>query len=58
MKSRLPIALASTFFLHLLGVGIDMAVLAEVAREVLDVFGGTIGKASVVTVILLVRASH
>ena len=35
-----------------------MAILAEVAREVLDVLGRTTRKTSVVTVILLVRAGH
>ncbi len=54
----LPIAFTSTFFLHFLGVGIDMTVLAEVARKMLDIFGSTVGETGVVTIILLVGAGH
>lgn len=35
-----------------------MAVLGEIAGQVLDVFSGAIRQAGVITVILLVRASH
>ena len=35
-----------------------MSVLSKVAREVLDLVGGAISKASVVTIVLLVGTSH
>ena len=54
----LPIALASAFFLHFLWVGIDVPVLGEVTREVLDVIGCAICQTCVVTIVLLVGASH
>jgi len=53
-----PVASSSTFLLDLFGVGIDVTVLGEVAGKVLFSGSGAIGKANVVTVILLVGASH
>ena len=57
-KLDLPIAFASTFFLHLLGVGINMAILGKVTGEMLVFVGCTIGKGGMLTVVLLVRAGH
>lgn len=54
----MPIAFASTFLLHFLGVSVDVPGLAEIAREVLDVVCSAVGKAGVVTVVLLVGTSH
>lgn len=52
--SSLPVALASTLLLHFLGIGVDMAALGEVAREVLNVIGGAVGEAGMVTVVVFV----
>lgn len=54
----LPAALASTVLLGLLGVGVGVAGLGEVAGEMLGGVGGTIGEAGVVTVVELVRLAH
>ena len=58
MEWSLPITLASTLLLHFLRIGINVSILAEVAGQVLNFFSGAVGEASVVTVVLLVRASH
>ena len=54
----LPIAFASTFLLHLLRVGVDMARLGKVAREMLRILSSAVSEAGMVTVVLLVGASH
>ena len=54
----LPITFTSTFLLHLLWVGVNVTRLGEVARKVLGFIGSAIRQASMVTVILLVGASH
>ena len=53
-----PVALSTSFLLHLLGVGTFMARLGKVARKVL--FNGCCASsnASMVTVVLLDGASH
>ena len=53
-----PVALAATVLLDLLGVGIGIAMLGEEARKILCGRGGTVGEALVVAVIGLVGASH
>jgi hypothetical protein len=53
-----PVAFTTALFLHFLRVSVDMARFGEVAREMLFRSGGPIGKASVVTVVELVGASH
>ena len=53
-----PVALATALLLDLLGVGIDVAGLGKVTREVLLRLGGAVGEAGVVTIVLLVGASH
>jgi len=55
---RAPIAFASTLLLHLLWVGINVSRFGEIARKMLDVVGGAVSQASVVTIILLVRTGH
>ena len=57
-RENLPAALASTVLFGLLGVGVDMARLGEVAGEVLDRQGSTVSEAGVVTIIVFVRLSH
>lgn len=55
---NLPAAFAGTILLGLLGVGVDVAGLGEVAREVLGGQGGAVSEAGVVTIIVLVRLAH
>lgn len=57
-EQSLPITFASTLLLHFLWVGVDVTRLGEVAREVLGLFGSAISETSMITVILLVGASH
>lgn len=57
-KWSLPIAFASAFFLHLVRIGVDVAILGEETRKVLGVVGSTVSETSMVTVVLLVGASH
>jgi hypothetical protein len=54
----IPVASSSALLLHFLWVGVDMARLGKVTREMLFGGGSPIGKTSVVTVVLLVGASH
>lgn len=54
----IPVASAATILLCLLWIGVDVALLGEESGEVLFGMGGTVGKASVVSVIELVRTSH
>lgn len=54
----LPVALARAVLFDLLGVGVEGAVLGEVARQMLLVGSSTVGQAGVVAVVELVRASH
>ena len=54
----LPIAFTTPFLLDLLRVGVDVTAFGEVAWEMLLRLGGTIGEAVVVTIVLLMRASH
>ena len=44
-----PVALARALLLDVLGVGVDVATLGEVAREMLFGAGGAIGEADVIT---------
>lgn len=57
-RRDLPVALATTVLLGLVGVFVDMARLGEVARKVLVRVSGAIGQASMVAVSVLVGASH
>ena len=54
----LPVAFATSFLLDLLGISVDVSVLGEIAREMLDLIGSAVSKASVVTIVLLMGASH
>ena len=49
----LPVTLATTVFLGLLRVGIDVARLGEVTRKVLLGQSGAVGKAGMITIVLL-----
>ena len=53
-----PVALAAALLLHLLGVGVEVPGLGEVARQVLLGRGGAGGQALVVAVVELVGARH
>ena len=53
-----PVALTAAFFLGLLGIGVDVSRLGKVARKVLLWGSGAVGKASVVTVVVFLGASH
>ena len=55
---NVPIALAAALLLGAAGVGVGVARLAEVAREVLFGGGGAVGQADVVAVGGFVGASH
>jgi hypothetical protein len=55
---RLPVASAAAVLLDLSWILIDVAMLGEEARQVLVSNSGTIGKARVVLVVILVRTSH
>jgi hypothetical protein len=57
-QENLPTALAGAVLLGLLGVGVDMAGLGEVAGEMLGGQGGAVSKAGMVTIIVLVRLAH
>ena len=54
----LPIALSPSLLLHFLGVGIDVTALGKITGQMLNVVGGPISETGMVTVILLVGASH
>jgi hypothetical protein len=58
MVGNVPIALAPAILLSLLGIGIDVAGLGKIAREMLHWTGGAISETGVVTVIGLVGACH
>lgn len=58
LAADLPIALAASFFLHFLRVGIGVARLGEVAREMLLDSSRAVGEPGMITVIELVRAGH
>ena len=53
-----PVALSTTFLLHLLGISIDVARLGKVARKVFLIRGSASSNAGMVTVVLLNSASH
>jgi len=53
-----PVALTTTLFLHTLGVGIDVAMLGEVARETVFREGGAVSKGAVVAVVPFVGTGH
>jgi hypothetical protein len=57
-EEGLPATLAGTILLGLLGIGVNVAGLGEVAGEVLGGEGGAISEAGVVAVIVLVRLAH
>ena len=57
-ETSLPISFPSAFLLHLLRVHIDMARLRKVAWEMLSGSSSSVGESDVITVILLVGASH
>ena len=56
--ANIPIALASSFLLHLLRIRVNMTILGKIARKMLDVVGSTVGEASVIAKVLLVGAGH
>jgi hypothetical protein len=56
--TSLPVAFATAILLGLLGISINEAVLGKVSWKVLLWGGSAVSKASVVTVVLLVGASH
>ena len=53
-----PIALAAPLLLHLLWVGISMARLSKVARQMLLLSGSSVGKANMVSIVEFMRAGH
>jgi hypothetical protein len=53
-----PVAFATTVLLGLLRVGINVARFGKVARKMLLWMGSSVGEAGVVTVVVLVGASH
>lgn len=53
-----PIALAAAVLLRLVGIGVAVAGLGEESREVLLSSGRAVSEASMITVSVLVRASH
>lgn len=55
---RSPITLPSSFLLHFLRVSINMTGLCEVTRKMILRDGSAVGKSDMITVVLLVRASH
>jgi hypothetical protein len=57
-RGSLPSSFAGTVLLGLLGVGIDVAGLGKVAREVLGGHSSTVSEASVVAIVVLVRLAH
>ena len=57
-QQEIPIALSATFFLRLLGIRINVARLGKVAGEMLLWQSGAVGKASVVTIVVFLSASH
>ena len=54
----LPVALATTVLLGLVAVGVHMARLGKIARQMLLGSGGAVGQADLVTIIVFVGASH
>ena len=54
----LPVTLASTILLGLLGIGVSMAVLGEVLGDVVLWAGSAVGQGRVVSVVGFVGASH
>ena len=54
----LPVAFSTTVLLGLLGISIGETMLGEVTGEMFFPSSGAVSETSVVTVILLVRASH
>lgn len=54
----IPVAFSTTVLLGLVGVFVDMTRLGKISRKVLLRQGGPIGKAGVVTVSVLMGASH
>ena len=53
-----PVAFTTALFLDLLGVSVDVAVLCEIARKVLDVVGSAVSETGVVTIVLFMGAGH
>ena len=57
-QCHLPVAFTTTIFLGLLRVSIDEAMLGEVTGKMLFWSSGAVSETGMITVILLVRASH
>lgn len=54
----IPVALAASALLHLLGIDALVAVLGEVTRKMFRGSGGAFGQTDMVTVVGLVRTGH
>jgi hypothetical protein len=58
MDYYIPVSLSTTILLGLLWISIDETILGKVTRQMLFWSGSTVSKAGVVTIVLLMGASH